>query len=160
MKLSVLFMFLVFLSCNKKTTERSATAEVKKPAIPIAELPKLYVNYFRDTLYQDMSEKDADSIVAMNAEYFEIPLIRSMKNGRVIGDYMAMDDSSQLLSEKRSVRFLTMVIDTAYGGPASFAAPSDFLTYMSERGYEKIAETKIKEGIYYSFKRKSKEILP
>lgn len=152
MKPATLVIFLLSLLCSCASKENSISTtdgiDTLKTAAEHVELPKLYVNYFRDTLYQGMSEWEVDSMTVVSTEYFRIPLLKEK-----IG-FLAMSDSSQPLTDKRSVRFLTYVAGYPTNSePVVFNSTEEFLNYMSERGYEESFQSKGDEGIIYSFKK-------
>ena len=97
---------------------------------------------------EPMPKLVTDSITKLTTNYFEVEL-QSYHDGHYEGMKSLIE--AQLDKEWNSKRF---TMTDSIGNDLSFASSTDFLNFMSSRGYEVSNQTKLPDGFDYTFKRK------
>ena len=103
---------------------------------------------------QGIDEKQArqDSLTKVTSDYFEISLA-SYSDGKY---YKAKKDILEPKSlEDFRVKFL--FVTDSLGNELQFQDATDFLNFMSARGYEMSDQTKHRYGVDYTFKKRKGE---
>jgi hypothetical protein len=145
-KLLIIFTIAIawtigFVSCIQSSQNR--TKNVDKPS-----RPQVFVKLSTTT---GVNEKQItkDSNYVIENDYFEVGLY-SVGQGK---SYIAEKE----IEEPRSIenfKSVTLYIVDSTQNPISFKSSTEFLNYMSERGYEMVDQEKLKYHTDYTFKRK------
>lgn len=137
MKTSLKLMTLVILMAITFVTLNSSCSKKET-------LPGLFIN-----TRTVIGEEKKDSITVINSDYFDVSLY-SYDNGT----FQAKKEILKPESVK-DFKMIFFVITEEDGNEIRFNTTTDFLNYMSARGYEMADQTKHEFRIDYTFKKKN-----
>jgi hypothetical protein len=132
---------LTILSCKQ-------TNQDKLNLTTDSTFPKLMVK-LSSTIGIDENQITKDSNYVINTDYFEISLY-SASNGSNFWAEKKIEEPKSL----ENFKVVTLYIVDKANKPISYTSSTDFLNYISERGYEMKDQQKFKYHTDYTFKRK------
>lgn len=141
-----------FLACNSKQSEiqNSDSGKIQAKAIPV-----LYIQTITAVGTGD-KQKMTKAITIINSDYFEVSLNSfGNVNPNQAGD-SGFRAGKEIESPKIDVEFRSVFFDVTDkdGTILEFKTSTQFLNFMSERGYEMVDQIKSKYHTDYTFKKK------
>ncbi len=136
--LILLALFAICIGCNNEPKKND------KPTIYIKTTTKIG----SDQLGENPKQEEKDTITIVESDYFEVAL--SQKGDDYLGHQKVV---TEVTTTNYKVIYFTIVQKN--GMEIKFEHSTDFLNFISERGYEMASQEKNKYGADYVFKRKN-----
>lgn len=138
---TIIILAFLIISCSKSEKNQESIPSTVQP-------PKVLMNL---STFTGVDEKQIakDSNYYLNTDYFEIGLYPTDRNTYVA--YEKIEKATSL----ENFKSVTLYISDNENKMLHFKSPTDFMNYLSDRGYEIQGKIQAKKHINYTFKKKS-----
>jgi hypothetical protein len=149
-KLLVIVSLVFLFSCQSNTQESKAdNSEQKEKIENQKKLNKQLFISTRTVTGTDENRKDKSVISTIESDYFEVTLSKLSEEPKFIATKKLIKPSSM-----ENFKYVYFNITDEEGENFKFDTSTDFLNFMSERGYNLADQVKNKYGGDYTFKKK------
>lgn len=144
-------LLILFSSCQSNTQNSSSKNTEQNTVNSNQEgiNPKLFIST-RTRIAIKGIETDSSIVSIINSDYFEVRLSSLADEAK----FIARNNTINAYEDGGNFKFVDFTIANKTGKSYKFETNTDFLNFMSERGYDLVDQIKNKYSVDYTFKKK------